>query len=63
MQILNENGRIRLLADDGKVVTDGKEIFGYDVTLAVGLGADGFYEITKEEYQKRLDELAKESVE
>ena len=43
--------RIRnvLYADKGKVLTDGT-IYGTTIYLAEGMSADGFYEISAEEY-------------
>ncbi len=44
------DGRTHLFADEGKMVTDGAEIYGKEIALEVGLSSDGFYEITEEEY-------------
>jgi hypothetical protein len=43
--------RIVLIADDGKVWTNG-EIYGLEIYLAVGMSADGFYQITQSEYDE-----------
>ncbi len=46
--------RIKLVAKEGKIFTNG-EIYGSVIYLADGLSADGFYEITKEEYENILE--------
>ena len=47
--------KIILSADEGKIVTDGKN---YDklLVLPVGVTEEGFYEITEEEYQAIMAE-------
>ena len=47
--------RIVLRADEGFVYTNG-EIYGTTIYLAEGISADGFYQITKEEYENILRE-------
>ncbi len=42
--------RMTLIADEGKVLTDGK-IYGKKVHLAVGQDGEGFREITEKEYE------------
>ena len=45
------NGRDVLTAGEGKRITNGEDICGKKVILAVGTSVDGFHEITEEEYQ------------
>jgi hypothetical protein len=47
--------RVRLIADDDMIYTNG-DIYGTDITLAEGLTAEGFYQITMEEYEQMLSE-------
>lgn len=45
--------RLILYADKGKVLTDG-ETFCYEIQLAIGDDGSDFYEITQEEYDKKI---------
>ncbi len=47
--------RIVLRANEDFVYTNG-EIYGTTIYLAEGISADGFYQITKEEYENILRE-------
>ncbi len=44
-----------LYADDGKVVTNG-EVYGKIIYLAEDASADGYFEITYDEYEEILKE-------
>lgn len=47
--------RLTLYADDGMILTNG-ETYGTIIHLAEDVSTDSFYEITKEEYQQRMEE-------
>ena len=47
--------RVRLIADEGMIYTNG-EIYGFDITLAEGLTSEGFCQISREEYEKKMVE-------
>ena len=49
--------RMVLIADDGKILTDGKE-YGRQIFLEVGRSADEFYEITNEEYAELEEDIS-----
>lgn len=46
---------ITLYADEGMVITNG-EIFGSTLQLAEDISDEGFYEISKDEYEAILEE-------
>jgi hypothetical protein len=48
-----------IYAEDGKVLTDG-EIYGTQIFLAEGKSESDFHEISKEEYEKILEEQKEE---
>ena len=45
---------MKIVANEGMIFTNG-EIYGSVIYLADGLSADGFYEITREEYEKKME--------
>ena len=47
--------RIVLIADSGKVITDGK-IYGRQIFLSEDRSSDGFFEISEEAYHRLSDE-------
>lgn len=53
--------RFYLIADDGMVCTDGKEMYGTDIALAEGITPEGFYMIPYEDYA-RIVEAKRESL-
>ena len=53
--------RIILNAREGMMLTDGN-IYGETIYLADGRTTDEFYEITKEEYRKTLEEESEELI-
>ena len=53
------NNRIVLEADEGKVITDGNELYSSKLYLGDGISEDDLYEIPIEEYNKILEEQEK----
>ena len=51
--------RTILYADEGKILTDG-EIYGKQILLADRISEFSFYEITEEEYEKKMEEQNRE---
>lgn len=50
-----------LTASDGMILTDGV-IYGRKIYLEIGRNPDDFYEITNEEYEKRMESEVNEDV-
>jgi len=53
--------RIILVADSGKVITDGK-IYGRQIFLSEDRSAEDFFEISEEAYHRLYDESEGDSV-
>lgn len=53
--------RIKLTADDGMKLTDGKDIY-VEIFLAVGASEDTWHEITEAEAQAIMSEAEKEEI-
>lgn len=51
--------RTSIKAKEGYILTNG-EIFGTEIFLAEGMSAEEFREITREEYEEKLAEEARE---
>lgn len=51
--------RTSIKAKEGYILTNG-EIFGTEIFLAEGMSAEDFREITREEYEEKLAEEARE---
>lgn len=47
--------RTKITASEGMILTNG-EIFGTEIFLAEGMNAETFREITKEEYERMIEE-------
>ena len=56
MEIIKIDNRIHVIADKGMVCTNGKGTDGVDIALAEELTSEGFYEITREEYDRIMAE-------
>ena len=54
MRIEKINNRIHVIADEGMLCTNGKDVYGADIALAEGLASEEFYQITYEEYEQIL---------
>ena len=50
--------RTSIKAKEGYILTNG-EIFGTEIFLAEGMKEEAFYEISKEEYERMMEEEAK----
>ena len=53
--------RTKLTASFGKILTNG-EIYGTEIFLAEGMSAEGFFEITRAEYEARMRDSAASEV-
>ena len=53
----------KIIADEGKILTDGKDTFGKVIFLGSNSSAEDFYEITEEEYEEILKEQEESEVE
>ena len=52
---------ITLIADEGKILTNGID-YGTTISLAAGLSAEDYYEITKNESEKIIDKQIEEEI-
>ena len=52
MKAIFKYGRARLIADEGKIITNGVDVYGYDITFAVGEDTSAYHEITVGEYEE-----------
>ena len=46
--------RTVLRANEGFIYTNGTDVYGSTIYLAEGVSADGFYQITREEYEEKI---------
>ena len=53
---INEITQTFLFAYEGKVITNGKDVYGKVIRLASGVSEADFYEITDEEYNNILQD-------
>jgi hypothetical protein len=56
-----KDGRAQLIADEGKIITNGIDVYGYDITLAVGADSSAFHEISVSEYEAKIASEMSES--
>ena len=61
MKVEKVDERVVLTADNGMVITDGKS-YGRTIYLAVGATEEGFYEITKAEYERIIAEQEPQNI-
>lgn len=57
------NDRVVLEADEGKVITDGNELYSSKLYLGDGISEDDLHEISIEEYRKILKEQDQDALE
>jgi hypothetical protein len=62
MKTIFKDGRAQLLADDGKIITNGVDVYGYDITLAMGADSSAYHEISVSEYEAKIASEMSDSI-
>lgn len=62
MKTIFKDGRTQLIADEGKVVTNGIDVYGSHIILAVGADASAYHEISVSEYEAKIASETADSI-